>query len=122
VTATDLNLITAQGTFSVFVTTSPAPSNARMANLTVTTPLSDMLVVDIFPNPAHEFINVTIENPAGEQLQVEVLGYDGKILSRRQIDQVMLDFAIDMKSFGPGLYILHVIGANGSISKKFVME
>lgn len=90
--------------------------------LMVTTPLStsikkltdDFDVVNIYPNPATDKINI---NSRYEITSVKLFDVAGKEIYTAQNSN-----GIDISSFAAGVYFLKVLGENFSVNKKVVLE
>jgi hypothetical protein len=72
--------------------------------------------VSVFPNPAHH--SVTIESPV--EYQVTFYSPDGRQMLTRKLSQPGETF--DIKTFNPGLYILHFSGNGAAFAKKLLVE
>lgn len=103
-------------------------ANAKVTSVseptTVYTPTSiinsvkDELKVNVFPNPANEFIAIQILGLNKEFLQIELLDAAGRLIKTSTINAGATNTYIDTKTLYAGNYFIRIIGANGTTRTK----
>ena len=73
------------------------------------------LLVNVFPNPAHDFINV---ESAIDATSIEIYNHEGKLI--RNISQPSSKMTIDTQELEPALYIIRIMTDNSVIIKQFM--
>ena len=71
------------------------------------------LEVQIFPNPAKNFVNI---NTNFEIKNIKVVNYVGQVVFDREIDQ--MTYQINTSNFGPGMYFVQIETNDGSVITK----
>lgn len=85
--------------------------------LSVTEAASSLAHVTLFPNPATDQLNIRSDVPFSE---VRLVNLAGQVVSRTATDAT--EFALDVRDFAPGLYIMQLQTANGMVSTKVVIR
>ncbi|MBS1663348.1 MAG: T9SS type A sorting domain-containing protein [Bacteroidetes bacterium] len=70
--------------------------------------------VSFFPNPAREYVNVSLGSAASVQTTVRLSSISGQVLQEKRAESgngAVVTFAVG--NYAPGLYILSVIGTDG---------
>lgn len=81
--------------------------------------LEDNTLVNVFPNPATDRVEMRTDGQAMER--VELIGIDGKLMfARNNINDNNLN--IDISAFDSGMYILKVYFEEGLVTKQIVKE
>jgi hypothetical protein len=63
----------------------------------------------VFPNPTTGILNLLLaEELRGKELSLEILGLEGKILTRQAVPKGSLEYQFDMSSLPKGMYILRL--------------
>lgn len=82
------------------------------------------VVVDIFPNPASDFVSlkITTENPLDGVLSI--VSVDGKTMKTQSlnIDAIENNMTINTSDFAPGFYFVQIQSGNKLLTKKLVIE
>ena len=83
------------------------------------TPIND---IKIFPNPARERIYLSIKNPTGTQIHIQVLNAAAQLLYNKQLLITGRDELVDIATahWPAGVYWLRIIGDNYNMVKKIV--
>jgi hypothetical protein len=118
---------TSTGVFeSVSVTGAPAPFSAPDLDVAdmVETQTSDFNSLTVFPNPATDQLNVTINQFAGQRVTLRVMNAVGQEVATRQIDAVdYMTETFDVTSWASGIYYLSVYSNNQAVeTKKFIVK
>lgn len=75
--------------------------------------------VKIYPNPAKDFIRFDLQTVKNiGNTEINILDYSGRLIERLPVNQAGL-YYFDTSELPIGLYLLQVIGENGSVVKKF---
>jgi hypothetical protein len=75
--------------------------------------------LSVFPNPAHNYLNVTI-SPFDDNLVLTVFNFEGKLLFKSKIRSPK--FTIDLSGYTKGIYLLRVKHGEEVFSSKFIKE
>jgi hypothetical protein len=70
--------------------------------------------ISFFPNPAREYVNVSLGSASGTSITVRLINAAGQVLQEKRAESgagVIVSFPIG--NYAPGLYILSVVGADG---------
>jgi hypothetical protein len=78
---------------------------------------SEVLNVNIFPNPANDFIAIQLVGLNKENLQIELLDVTGRIVWKAALNQGAINTYIDTKTLYAGNYLVRVKGGNHSVTK-----
>ncbi len=76
--------------------------------------------VKIYPNPANEFITIDGTFTGNEAIQIHSL--QGRMLLQTKLSGVQTSIQFDVSALPAGMYMLHIIGNEGAISKKWVKK
>lgn len=79
----------------------------------------------IFPNPAHNKINVRFYLSESEQLKIQIFDLKGQLIfdqKEQRFGQGINELEVNTSSLKSGLYFLRVIGDNLNIEDKFVVS
>jgi len=78
--------------------------------------------VSVFPNPAHETIEVTLKDKSEFINDVNVFDMQGKQILHFANLSTNHMFKFDVSDLNPGIYIIHVISANNENLIKFIVQ
>lgn len=94
----------------------PSPTNC---NISAISNINNNYSLDIkiFPNPSSGIIRIE----ANEMKQIEIINISGNIVKTININNLDIQ-NIDINNQAKGIYFLKVITANGTISKKIIIE
>jgi len=74
------------------------------------------MLVNIYPNPTHDILNIQLSQPESVQ-QIDVYTVSGKLVkSEKHITQTV--HQINLGTMGRGLYIIRIITDSGIITRK----
>ncbi len=77
--------------------------------------------ISLSPNPACDFINVTVSNNVANHLNFQIVDVTGKILERGALSQKNKPTKISLKALPPSVYLLRVMNHEVVLSqKKFI--
>jgi hypothetical protein len=79
-------------------------------------------VIDVFPNPTYDILNVTLQNQNIQNLDVEIYDVTGKIVFMKKFCND--SFQINISNLKRGNYILNLIDNSGNLltSKKIIKQ
>jgi len=116
------------GAFTVIlVVTNACGSNTFTMNInpTVTThKLSDLLNVDILPNPNNGLFEVELSGTALGSLNLGVYSTTGKLIKAlsTEMNSSSKKISLDLRTLPSGIYLLELSGKNGSMVQKVVIR
>jgi hypothetical protein len=77
------------------------------------------LDVELYPNPADEFLNVRLKNSNLKEVKIEMFNVIGNKLDI-EIDQINAsDYKVNVKEFNPGYYLLIINDPLSRFNKAF---
>ncbi len=68
--------------------------------------------MSLFPNPANDVVNVSIENKDVKNVEVEIFSVVGKKVFVQSFDSTQENLTISTKSFDSGVYLINVKANN----------
>lgn len=68
--------------------------------------------VSLFPNPANEFINISIDNSDVELFNVEIINAVGQVVYTQDFNNMQKLISVNTENFESGMYIVKVSGDN----------
>jgi subtilisin family serine protease len=79
--------------------------------------------VNLFPNPTSNLLTVRFSTTDAMTIQIAISDLSGKVLQMRQLntDAGFQEIEIDASRLNGGIYLMHIISAEGKVSKKFVV-
>lgn len=80
----------------------------------------DSNTVIVYPNPATNFLNVTL--PLTTNVAVRLFDTQGKLLQYRRNLENVSTITINTETLAPGIYFVRLETANGKITKKFMKQ
>ena len=75
--------------------------------------------VKIFPNPTDGLINISMAQATGMPVIVEISNLEGKIILKRTFKN---ELRLDLNSKPKGIYVIRLISANETLTRKFCLE
>jgi hypothetical protein len=80
--------------------------------------------VSIFPNPVTTNLNVSVQSPTREDLQVELQSLEGKVLQARAIEASTGSTLtqLDLSTLPKGIYLLKIQGRSGQRVEKIIVQ
>lgn len=92
---------------------------AEYSNIVSAQVKGDDSTIVIAPNPANDFVNVSINNVT-ENTKVSILSVDGKVLSTQNVDGVTT--RLDLSKYPAGIYLVRLSTATGSTINRVVKQ
>jgi hypothetical protein len=78
--------------------------------------------VEVYPNPAEEFVKVILDAPDKQEVIIELYTIDNKKLVRKEVNhQTYTEVEIDVRDLAPGSYYLRIRNSEGHYSKLIVV-
>lgn len=81
--------------------------------------------VEVYPNPATEFINVKLFGDKARKIKIEVIAFDGTIRSTMSLDFLTSYYIVQQVEFANltmGLYLVRISSDDGIINRIFKIE
>lgn len=97
------------------------PISIDQSNVTSTTEIGLESAILIFPNPADQSLNVSVNQPLDDEAQILLYDLSGRLKFTDTLDGYQTK-SISTASFTDGLYILQVRDVKQIVSKKVVIE
>jgi len=79
-------------------------------------------VVNLFPNPAHDIINIQLNNEITGDLNMNIYNSLGEIVLSEIFNSKSNNYPIDISRFHKGFYYLNIYNDKNNYIKKFVVE
>lgn len=79
----------------------------------------------IFPNPSTGIFNLTLDNLAGEELQLQVFNEVGSLVYNETLtgnEEAYFQHQIDLSSLAEGVYFVNVVSEGQSVVKRIVIQ
>jgi len=83
---------------------------------------SDDIDVAIYPNPAHEFLNIKFENYFSENMQLSIVNNYGQTVKSIFLEKEIAEKRIEMNDWPSGVYYLKIIMKENILTKRFVKK
>jgi hypothetical protein len=85
---------------------------------------SKSLQLDVFPNPANEFFNVSFQLDPKNKTNITMTDMNGKQLLKESIDKAEGTYTrqFDMKVYASGTYLINVKQGKKSVAKRIIIE
>ncbi len=96
----------------------PNPGQSNTTN--IKTQNKNQLTISVFPNPANDFVNVTVDNSNNEQLQISLLNTLGQVIIIEE--SKLATTTLKTGKLGTGVYFIKVDSKTNSAIKKFVKQ
>jgi hypothetical protein len=78
------------------------------------------LNVKIFPNPAHDVLNLQIDAKEPSQLILLIRNSQGAIIVQKELDAITTELQLDLSAYASGQYFYELKGLNSTVSGWFV--
>lgn len=75
----------------------------------VNDPLAESINLEIYPNPATDFINIEIKNTEAKSIRIELYSIDGKLITNEQWINSGTPYKFQINQYSANQYILKVI-------------
>jgi hypothetical protein len=101
--------------------TEPTASNSSSTpSGTMPTKLESDATLKVYPTPARDIINITLQNPSSSTIQsLSLLSMDGKIMQARRITGSSVE-QLDVSKIPAGVYMLQVRMNNNQVINKII--
>ncbi len=111
---------TANGTYTLMVTTNGCNSAVSAAVTIINTGITDdqNIAIAVYPNPSSGLVNVTL--PKGQVYEMEVTDMTGKVILTQKITTDITQ--VNLSKAAKGIYLLKVTGENGMAVRKLIVE
>jgi hypothetical protein len=77
----------------------------------------------IYPNPAADLLQITVDNASGPNVGIEVLNTQGQVLIKKRINIASQPAQLNISSLAAGIYFMRISSPDGSMNmQKFVKE
>lgn len=79
-------------------------------------------VVKLFPNPANQIINVSLQGfdlSANDRVSFNIYGTDGKLIQQGHWNIDQLNYSIDVSDLSVGMYFIELSNSNGVVVGRF---
>lgn len=78
--------------------------------------------ISIFPNPTHDYVNVSLSESAGTQVTIRLINLSGQVLQEKVTAAGSgTTISLPVQQYAAGVYILSVAGSDGSHQTSKVM-
>lgn len=72
--------------------------------------------VSFFPNPARDYVNVSLGSGTATELTIRLINQAGQVLQEKKLDAgSATTISFPIQQYSTGLYILSIAGADGSL-------
>ncbi len=80
--------------------------------------------LQIYPNPANEKLNISLNKKDNRTLQIEIFSVTGSRKHMEKIEQGagIFDISIDVSSLPKGMYIVRINDGEDSVNERIVIE
>jgi carboxyl-terminal processing protease len=79
----------------------------------------DHFKVTVYPNPANQHINISLDEIDTENADIEIIDVYGQVKMRRKIDGIDQRYQFNLSQLAPGVYIVKVNSDCGTLQAKF---
>ncbi len=93
-----------------------------MGNKTIGIREQKMVNVQIFPNPAHDFIQIKLNTPSQETTEVTIINALGKVVKTEYINSVNSNKQISTSDLSRGVYFVKIKNANSTLSEQVILH
>jgi len=83
--------------------------------------LEDEFIWSILPNPAKDQLVISLEQALDENMQLELIGLDGKLLLSEQLSAGSQTKTVGLDGIAAGIYIVRLQSVNNSLMKRVVV-
>lgn len=77
--------------------------------------------VAIFPNPTKDVFTLQVSAGRLDQVEMRISGVDGKLLQSQRYDNFRTT-QVDLSAYGAGIYFVELNSADGSVTKRVIVE
>ena len=83
--------------------------------------IEDWLYVQLFPNPAHQFVNISWQSSSVEIQNLEVLSISGQRIIEQVVDDQKDNTTLDTSNLPSGMYIVRLNTGRGQLTQKLII-
>ena len=96
----------------------------EIGNVSVKEQMDGVTMLNIFPNPANNVLNVSFKSERTQSISVKLMSVTGEVVYESSSDNFSGNYSnsIDVSSFAKGVYILNLSNNTGSVNKKVVIR
>ncbi len=96
----------------------------EIGNVSVKEQLNGVSMLNIFPNPANNVLNISFKTDKSQAFTVKLMSVTGEVVYEENTDNFSGNYSnsIDVSSFAKGVYILNLSNESGSVNKKVVIR
>lgn len=128
--ATASHVYTANGTFDVvlLVESTPTGESATMTKQVTVTGIGIQTIafvngINVYPNPATEFVNVSFELNNAQDVQISLVSIDGKVVNATSFANVSnVNTSLNTSNLSKGMYILNVTTNEGKFTRNLIVR
>lgn len=85
-----------------------------------TATLPPSVELNVFPNPVTSTLNVRTNSIPGQTMDVQLFDINGRMLLKRELNELTQEASMDLRNFQEGVYLLKVIQANHTNTYKIL--
>lgn len=78
--------------------------------------------IAIDPNPANDIVNVSINLPTNETLKLDIVDFQGQVVSTQFVEKSNREFQINVSNLKPGAYTIHITGEKKSYNQVLIKQ
>lgn len=82
--------------------------------------ISNQVKIKVFPNPASDAVNIRFDSPVDEEINLDILDSQGKLLKTDKIEPASVEKQINMQDMPGGIYYIRLSNANSRTVYKVV--
>jgi hypothetical protein len=101
-------------------------STTRSASVTVNTCIrvADAIQAEIYPNPAHDLVNVVFAAESAANFQVQIIDAAGRVVAQESIAAVagMNKMEVDVNGLASGMYTIMISSENSKLIEKLLID
>jgi hypothetical protein len=101
-------------------------STTRSASVTVNTCIrvADAIQAEIYPNPAHDLVNVVFAAESAANFQVQIIDAAGRVVAQESIAAVagMNKMEVDVNGLASGMYTIMISNENSKLIEKLLID
>ena len=98
------------------------PSYKNSSDISDDAVASAEILMDVYPNPATEYINVSIDTEISETGQIHLIDLNGRILYSDEITSYDTEKTINVSQINKGFYLINVQLGSQKIVKRIVLQ
>ena len=81
-------------------------------------------IIDVFPNPTDDVFNIRLGEEQTGQLQIRVLGTDGRVYLEQQVKNVQVGqtLQVNIEDLAAGVYFIELKMDEGTATRKLIVQ